>query len=237
MSTSPSSSANQANSTAIPATAVPRLESGDRLDQATFHTRYEATPANVKAELIGGVVYLPAALRRDHGRPHSLLVAWLVHYENATPGTEVCDNTTTILGARSEPQPDAFLIVDARHGGQTRWNAANYLEGPPELIVEVALSTESYDLHDKKDDYEKAGVDEYIVYAVRQQKLFWYQLQDGNYVDLPPGIDGVFRSEKFPGLWLDPHALMNLDGKSLIDSLNRGISTAEHRAFVEKIRE
>lgn len=33
----------------------PPLENGDRLDQKTFHQRYEATPPDVRAELIGGV--------------------------------------------------------------------------------------------------------------------------------------------------------------------------------------
>jgi hypothetical protein len=37
-------------------TKMPPLEPGDRLDQKTFHERYEAMPEHVKAELIGGVV-------------------------------------------------------------------------------------------------------------------------------------------------------------------------------------
>ena len=36
---------------------LPALEPGDHLDQATFHARYEASPAHVRAELIEGIVY------------------------------------------------------------------------------------------------------------------------------------------------------------------------------------
>ena len=56
-----------------PATArekngVPPLEPGDHLTRDTFHARYEAMPPGVKAELIGGIVYMPSPTRRAHGR-------------------------------------------------------------------------------------------------------------------------------------------------------------------------
>jgi Uma2 family endonuclease len=147
------------------------LESGDHLDQPTFHARYTAAPEDVKAELIGGVVYMSAALRRPHGRSSGLLLHWLVAYEGETPGVEVYDNTTTILGEDSEPQPDACLIIQPECGGQMRVTEDDYLRGAPELVCEVASSTESYDLHSKKRDYERAGVREYLVIALRQQLL------------------------------------------------------------------
>lgn len=41
----------------------PALESGDHLNRSEFERRYNAMPSLQKAELIEGVVYLPAALR------------------------------------------------------------------------------------------------------------------------------------------------------------------------------
>jgi hypothetical protein len=41
-----------------PGRAVPPLENGDRLDQPTFHARYERMPEDFRAELIGGIVPL-----------------------------------------------------------------------------------------------------------------------------------------------------------------------------------
>jgi hypothetical protein len=122
---------------------IPLLEPGDHLDQATFHARYAAMPEDVKAELIGGVVYMPAALRRAHGRSSGLLVRWLGAYEDETPGVELYDNTTTIMGDNSEPQPDACLIVQPEFGGQMRVTEDDYLQGAPELVGEVASSTEA----------------------------------------------------------------------------------------------
>src|SRR5437764_10733476 len=89
------------------------LENGDRLDQKTFHERYEAMPPGTRAELIGGIVFLPSPLKRPHSRHHSLLNHWLATYEDATPGTECHDNATTILDEEAESQPDAGLLIVA----------------------------------------------------------------------------------------------------------------------------
>jgi Uma2 family endonuclease len=116
------------------------LEAGDHLDQATFHERYEAMPADFRAELIGGIVFVPAPLRKEHGTHHALVMGWLTNYWIATPGTETLDNATAILGDFSEPQPDAALIIAPACGGQTGLTEEGYVTGLPELIVEVASS-------------------------------------------------------------------------------------------------
>lgn len=208
------------------------LEPGDHLDQPTFHARYELMSEDVKAELIGGVVYMPAALRRPHGRSSGLLVRWLGAYEDETPGVELYDNTTTIMGEDSEPQPDACLIIQPECGGQMRVTEEDYLQGAPELVGEVASSTEAYDLHSKKRDYERAGVREYLVVALRQRMVFRFVNRAGRFGELPPDADGVIRSEVFPGLWLDPEALIALQGRRVLEVLRQGLATPEHAAFV-----
>src|SRR5262245_47174960 len=152
---------------------IPPLEEGDHLDQRTFHERYEAMPPGVRAELIGGIVFMPSPLKRPHGRMHSRVVHWLTAYEDATPGTEAFDNATAILGEESEPQPDACLLISPARQGQTR-EEDEYIVGAPELIAEVASSSESIDLHRKRGDYERAGVKEYLVVALRQKRVYWF---------------------------------------------------------------
>src|SRR6202011_2571692 len=112
-------------------------------------------------------------------------------------------NSTDILGPENEPEPDACLLILPEHGGQTREDEEGYLKGAPELNAEVSWATESIDLHGKKRDYEKAGVREYVVVALRQNKVFWFVRRRRKLKDLAPGSDGIFRSEVFPGLWLD----------------------------------
>lgn len=123
------------------------LENGDRLTRYEFERRYHAMPHLKKAELIEGVVYMPSPLRyHRHGRPHSLIMGWLVAYEAVTPGVESADNVTVRLDLDNEPQPDALLRIDEACGGKSRISGDDYVEAAPELIVEIASSSASYDL-------------------------------------------------------------------------------------------
>ncbi len=210
---------------------IPPLEPGDRLDRKTFHERYEAMPEGTRAELIGGIVFMPLPLKRPHGRHHGHTMHWLVEYENATPGTEAFDNTTAILDEEAEPQPDGCLLITAPGHGQTR-EEDEYTIGAPELMAEVASSSVAIDLHLKRDDYERTGVREYVVVVLRQQRVVWFVRCDGRFQEMQPGSDGIFRSEVFPGLWLDPAALLRNDGPRVTEVLCQGLASPEHSAFV-----
>jgi hypothetical protein len=214
---------------------LPPLENGDRLDQKTFHERYESMPSPVRAELIGGTVYMASPQKKRHARSQATLVWWLGEYEAATAGTEVLVNSTAILGPESEPEPDACLIILPEHSGQTWEDSDGYLNGAPELNAEVSWATESIDLNSKKSDYEKAGVREYLVAALRQRQVFWFVRRRGRFRELAPGKDGVVRSEVFPGLWLDPDALLRGDRKRLLKVLRQGLASQEHAAFVARL--
>src|SRR5689334_8753025 len=96
---------------------VPLLENGDHLTQAEFHRRYKEYPEDVKAELIGGIVYIASPLRVFHGSYHPKLAVPFWHYMVATPGTELLDNATMILGEDNEPQPDLSLRILSEWGG------------------------------------------------------------------------------------------------------------------------
>lgn len=215
----------------LPGTKVAPLENGDRLDQKTFHKRYESMAEDVRAELIGGIVYMASPQKLPHGKTAKLVGRWLIEYEEHTPGTEMLPGVTNILGPESEPEPDDCMIILPACGGQTGVNRKGYLVGPPELIVETAATTESRDLHHKKEDYEKAGVLEYIVVALRSQKVYWFSWHDGEYRPLKLSRDGVFRSRVFPGLWLDPRALLQGDRKQLLAVLRQGLASDAHREF------
>jgi len=214
---------------------LPSLENGDRLDQPTFHARYEAMPEDCRAQLIGGIVYMPSPRKLSHGETQSLVVRWLDEYAEATPGTEALLNNTQILGPDSEPEPDACLFIAPEYGGRVYADEDDYLHGAPELIVEVSSSTESIDLHRKKQDYQKAGVREYIVLALRMQKVFWFVRQRGKYKETPLPADGIFRSRMFPGLWLDAEAMLRCHRRGVLAVLKEGLAGPEHAAFASKL--
>ena len=216
----------------------PWLENGERMDQKTFHERYPRMPPGFKAELVEGIVYvMPSPLRLRHGRNDFELSGCLFLYKAATPGTAGQNNTTTILGDESEPQPDSALLILQEYGGQSRDGEGDddYTYGAPELIVEVAYSSRSLDLHGKLRDYERAGAREYVVFDLRLRALRWYVLRDGKFEPLPPDPDGIFRSRVFPGLWIDPIALAAKDSAALVATLQRGLASPEHAAFVGEL--
>jgi Uma2 family endonuclease len=218
-----------------PTRALPPLENGDRLDQKTFHQRYVAMPEDFRAELIGGIVHMPSPQKAPHGDAERLLGRWLDEYMEATPGTHAMQHNTQILGPDSEPQPDACLFIEAGYGGQVYQDEDEYLHGAPEWLGEVSWSTESIDLHRKKDDYQKAGVREYVVLALRMQQVFWFVRQRGKFRDVPLPNDGIFRSQVFPGLWLDAEAMLLNNRQRLLAALKQGLATAEHAACVIKL--
>lgn len=218
----------------LPGTSPDSFEPGDRMDQPTFHAIYEQMPDDFKAELIGGVVYVPAALRVDHGDVHANVIGWLLQYKLATPNTRVLDNATHELGEDSEPQPDASLLIV---GGQTSVTPKGYVRGAPELVVEVVNSTRAYDLHAKKDDYEKYGVREYLALLIRERRAIWFvRGNDGVFAEQPQPADGIFRSPLFSGLWLDAKAIFDGDTRRVFDVLNAGVATPEHAAFAASLK-
>jgi Uma2 family endonuclease len=212
------------------------LEPGDCLDQETFHARYEAMPEHVKAELIEGVVYMPSPLKLEHGEVHLEVVSWLTLYKAATLGTRAADNATTILGPFSEPQPDASLFIVPEYGGRTTVNAEGYLVGSPELLAEVSKSSQAYDLHGKRRDYDRAGVQEYVVVLLREQRVVWLVRREGGLVEMEPGPDGIFRSEFFGGLWLDAAALLRCDTLRVHDVLRQGLASPDHARFLQRLK-
>ncbi|HEX4613070.1 MAG TPA: Uma2 family endonuclease [Urbifossiella sp.] len=214
--------------------AVQQLENGSRMDQRTFHALYVRTPEGFKAELIGGIVYvMTSPVSARHGFPHARLIYWLTTYSAATEWTEVGDNTTSILGESSEPQADAFLVIDPACGGATRIDRKGYVIGPPEFVAEVANSSASIDLGAKKKDYETAGVREYVVIQVREKAVSWFtRTAAGVFAELSPDALGVFSSSVFPGLQLSARSFFARRPALLGEELRAGLASPEHAAFV-----
>jgi Uma2 family endonuclease len=189
-----------------------------------------------KAELIEGVVYVPSPVSEEHSEPHFNLIGWLAVYRSATPGLQGGDRGTIRLDLENEPQPDAFLRIRPEYGGQSR-HSGRYVGGAPELIAEVAASSASYDLHDKLRAYQRNGVVEYLVWRVWDRAIDWFALREGRYALLPLSPEGHYRSEVFPGLWLDPAALLRGDLAQVMAVLQQGLASTEHAEFVRRLRE
>jgi len=64
---------------------------------------------------------------------------------------------------------------------------------------------------------------------------YWFAQEQGALVQRPIGDDGLYRSIVFPGLWLDPIALLKSDTRRLRAVVDLGCATPEHAAFVAKL--
>jgi len=119
------------------------LVEGQRLDQPTFHALSQAMSPETRAELIGGVVYMPGPVGLEHGEAQVPVIVWLDYY--------------------------------------------------------------------------------------------WFAQEQGALVQRPIGDDGLYRSIVFPGLWLDPIALLKGDRRRLRAVVDLGCAAPEHAAFVAKL--
>ncbi len=213
---------------------IPPLENGDRLTRLEFETRYQQMTHVKKAELIEGIVYMGSPIRiNKHGEPHANIMGWLGFYSAYTNGVQIGDNCTVRLDTENEPQPDALLRIE--NGGQSIISDDGYVEGAPELIVEIAASTVSIDLHDKLKAYRRNQVQEYLVWRVDDNEIDWFRLKEEKYIKLQADEKGIIESEIYAGLWLDINALLRRDVARVLEVLQQGISTDEHGNFVNKL--
>lgn len=215
---------------------IPPLENGDRLTREEFHRRYEAMPKNVKAELIKGIVYMasPVSLSKN-GVPHARIMGFLSGYQMATKGLDLVDNVTYVADRNYEPQPDGVLRIHENYGGNSWKNESDYLEGAPELIVEVASSSVSYDLYDKLEIYERKRVQEYIVWRVLDRQIDWFGLTKGKYAKFRSNRTSMIESRVFPGLRLNVAAMLEDDTQTVLKDLRAGMAGRKYAAFVKKL--
>ena len=212
---------------------IPPLAAGDHLARDEFLRRWEADPRLKLAELIGGTVYMPSPVSVEHGDADRQAGTWLGVYQAATPGVGGGNNTTSLM-LDDAPQPDLNLRLLPEYGGGS-WAEDHYLHGVPELLVEICATSASYDLHQKYDLYQSAGVPEYLAVLVFEREIRWHSLADGRYQRFSPDSDGLWRSRIFPGLWLDGQALLAGDLRQVLARLQDGLGSAEHAQFVARL--
>jgi len=113
-------------------------------------------------------------------------------------------------------------------------NQAGYLAGPPELIVEVAASSASIDLRDKRRAYYRNGLREYLVWLVAEARLEWFCLDRAAWSPLPAGF---FRMRAaLPGTlaWHSPIRVSARAGEShlCVVSITRTLPHSTHETRI-----
>jgi len=231
--------------------AIPPLRDGDRMDVDEFLRRYAADPVVHSAELLQGVVHItrwrevhngkemivPPISAGGHATPDNHLQTILGVYAAHTPGVASHSSVTTILPSKTTGlEPDAVLRILPECGGGSTIEADNFVHGAPELIAEISFTSGARDFGKKFDAYQADGVPEYLVWRTAEQEIHWFALKRKKYVALKPHVDGTLRSEQFPGLWLDVPALLAGEMAKVLATLQQGIASPEHAAFVTKLQ-
>jgi Uma2 family endonuclease len=201
-----------------PTIALPVLESGDHLSRTEFHHRYCAREDLKKAELVEGVVYVASPVSPFHSEPHGDVVGWLFTYRVQHPDVQLNVDSTVLLDADNEVQPDACLWR-SEPGGPHLTADGRFIDGAPQLVVEVAASSASYELHQKFEAYRRNGVLEYLVWQVLDEQFNWFRLENGAYMRVEPDTRGVIESSVFPGLRLNVAKLLAGDRAGMLAEL------------------
>ena len=213
----------------------PPLESGDRLSRAEFQRRYSLYPEIKRAELVDGVVIVGGTDYAQHSEFHADFGTLLGFYRAHTPGLRVADNQSVILDDQNEVQPDLCVRFEVPGGGSVERTEEGLYVGPPEVVVEVAASSAAYDLHSKMELYRRSGVGEYFVVLAYEREVRLFRLADGVYVIVRPDEDGVLRSQVLPGFWFRADWFWEGRVAELIELVEEGIASPEHREFVERL--
>jgi hypothetical protein len=214
---------------------VQPLCQGDNLDRDEFMRRWEALPEIKKAELIGGIVYMPSPILVDHGDADVNVAGWLMVYEVATPGRASGHNTTAYL-LDAVPQPDLRLVsfrTMAGHPG-LRGNSCTVLRSwwprYPRQVHPVTC-TKSWNFTGTPTSRNMSR------FCSTSGKLRWHVLEGREYQVVEPDGDGIHRSRTFPGLWLDKGAFLQGDMRKVLDTLEEGLGSPEHQEFVRRLEQ
>ena len=154
-----------------------------------------------KWELDDGVLYIMASGTRDH---QFLVFEFGLHLRNyidsfEQPVAHFYHELTTILSRELQraPEPDIVLVREGRPGVlESRW-----VEGAPDIVVEILSTDRSRDLVRKRQIYAEAGVLEYWLIDPGSDTVTQLELQNGEYIERAVlGADNTLTTPLLPGL-------------------------------------
>ena len=162
---------------------------------------------------------MPSPVRQDlHDNQNCIMIALMAIYSARMREVMPISSATLKLGSRNEVQPDFGL---RREDGSTKIENG-YIVGPVELVGEISASSVARETTSKFEVYEASGFKECMIWETERNNLTWYKLAFGKYEEIVP-IDGILKSEQFPGLQTDMHALLTNNIQRAMDRLNSAI--------------
>ena len=154
-----------------------------------------------KWELDDGVLYIMPSGTRDHQFLGLEFCRYILNYIDSfeQPPAHIYQEMTTILSweLQRAPAPDVVIVRDGRRGVlEGRW-----VEGAPDIAIEILSTDRNRDLVRKRQIYAEAGILEYWPIDPRNDTVTQLELHDGEYVERAVlGADDTLTTPLFPGL-------------------------------------
>jgi Uma2 family endonuclease len=180
--------------------AVPAQSPAPRMSEDQFEAWILASEG-VRAEWIDGVVQMMSPVSLEHSDLNFWIMRLLAEFtERKNLGGNInSDYMVRLSGGKLRRVPDILYVTEARRSLMTR----TYLEGPPDLAVEIVSDdSQSRDRREKYNEYEAAGVREYWIVDPFTQQIEAYALgEDVRYVRIAE-VEGKIPSTVLPGFYL-----------------------------------
>lgn len=152
----------------------------------------------LRREIIDGVLFVsPSPSIRHQGAQGHVFVA-LYNYAEAHGGKAYSAPCDVYFDKSNTVEPDVFYIgVD-----QLSQLKENFLEGPPEVVVEVSSpSTRRVDLREKLALYQKFAVPNYWFVDLKAEQILVFVLEGDRYGNPAIKLPGeLLRATRLPGL-------------------------------------
>jgi Uma2 family endonuclease len=162
-----------------------------------------------KYELVDGLVVMSPSATPNHNEVVLEIALQLRAYADQTRAIRVFPETDVRFAGQKVYCPDISVYRADRLPPKLE-----RLDQPPDLIVEVlSPGTRAFDLITKRDDYERAGVQEYWIADPTTGDVRCWQRRPGSVrlLETPPEGD-TLSSSAFPGLMLNLRPLRGIAG-------------------------
>lgn len=147
---------------------------------------------HLRREIIDGELIVNAAPVTRHQKAVAAILVALFNYAKASGGTALCAPYDVVFALDNVVEPDV-LFIRSDHLDRL---GAKFLEGPPDLVVEISSpSTRRLELVRKRELYQRFGVPEYWYVDLELDRVEVYVLEEGGYP--APAI-------RYPGETLEP---------------------------------
>ena len=180
--------------------ATKPIITGTRMSVAEFLDLPDTEERN-KMELDDGELYIMPRPRPVHQFFALRLCLYIANYIDSFPEPPAILHMDPVTIFSREPRyvlvPDVAVIL----AGRPNLIVGGYLEGIPDIVVEVLSTDRNRDLVRKRRIYSEAGVSEYWIFDPVNDTALLLELRDGDYVSrVHLTTDDTLTTPLLPGL-------------------------------------